>query len=1119
MPLLDREARPDPGGRAPWSKLRQHEESLADYTRVLRRAGWVVLALCAACVRPSPPSPPRTTSLGLSISSTPLPNGLRVVLVKDPRATELQVTMRYRVGSIDDPHGQEGMAHLVEHLMFQQVLGSQSIFARLEDRSTFFNASTTFEATTYVTRAHPSQLEELLSIEAVRIGFRCVSITDSVFAREREVVRNELRERDHASELLEPIFRGLFPAGHAYQRSLGGSADGVAAITREEACAFADKHYTPGNAVLVVSGNLAAKRLEAALARFLARVQERPTPQVVPVSPVPATGRRIDLLAPIDDPVVLIAWPLPDDPTQRARMRALSEIVASDIDANIHGATFPLELGDARARMLVVLAVPGEGESVEDVIAGARRVLVVLPSTLAPRRRSPVDDIVFHRIQQGGIYRLFVTLESGSDRDSTLAAHVLAGRDPSGILGAEITSLRTMTASDAAEVVGKQFRFESATIVVLSPGPRKEGGPGISLQEAVHDLGQHRDPPDPAEARAPSTDVVEGSSGEGVITRELPNGLHVVLVPVTSVPTVEARLVFGAGTADEPTTVRGAALVAAHALTWELRFINDLLAFAEAGGSQDVDVGIDDTAFVVRGLDMHLDYLLAALRRWVRDGKVDRNASKVIRDLRAQARARNEDVVDEVNDAWRAALFGASHPYALAGLFRHMSPTLSVADGERFRAAQLTPDNATLVIAGRFDAEVANKWIDHLFADWTGAAQPRHREAPHAKVTSIAFDDDSAQLLLRVAMPSAMRDRPRQLVAAAMLAEVAGDVRQQLGASYGLRAQLDETRMSKTYVISGWIDTARASDAITLLRTRLAELQTDSDAAAQAFVRARRRVLSNLSTISGSAGILAARLQRDVTLGRTPLDDLTTAKVVKQLTIDRMQPVLAELDLANAVILMRGPAVTVDAAFAVLGRTPERIAPTVVAAITEDEDPLDHGSETDLDVEDALTLQRPTKRFTFGVSAGYGTGALFEGEDVTGASLTAHVGYNVSRINAVGLQLSAGSLSGTYDKPYDPNNGPIEMSRKAIDGFVQFTLFDRITGGATLGLCVDDISLAGPRASEMPVTFSSVGVGGYLALDLVKIASHRLTLYGRAETEFISTPGLTLFSVGLGYRN
>jgi hypothetical protein len=52
--------------------------------------------------------------------------------VRDPQATEVQVTMRYGVGAADDPIGKAGMAHLVEHLMHQQVPGTQSLFAQLE---------------------------------------------------------------------------------------------------------------------------------------------------------------------------------------------------------------------------------------------------------------------------------------------------------------------------------------------------------------------------------------------------------------------------------------------------------------------------------------------------------------------------------------------------------------------------------------------------------------------------------------------------------------------------------------------------------------------------------------------------------------------------------------------------------------------------------------------------------------------------------------------------------------------------------------------------------------------------------------------------------------------------
>jgi zinc protease len=129
--------------------------------------------------------------MALSISTQTVPNHLRLVLVRDPHATEVQVTMRYGVGAVDDPPEHPGMAHLVEHLMFQQTLGSQSLFAHLEAIATSWNAYTTYDATTYVARAQPAHLERLLSIEAVRLGFRCTSITDSIFSREREVVLQE----------------------------------------------------------------------------------------------------------------------------------------------------------------------------------------------------------------------------------------------------------------------------------------------------------------------------------------------------------------------------------------------------------------------------------------------------------------------------------------------------------------------------------------------------------------------------------------------------------------------------------------------------------------------------------------------------------------------------------------------------------------------------------------------------------------------------------------------------------------------------------------------------------------------------------------------------------------
>ncbi|MGE5182895.1 MAG: M16 family metallopeptidase, partial [Acidobacteriota bacterium] len=220
--------------------------------------GALVLVACATTSGgglEAPPAPPRRTNLEIAITQMSMTNGLRVVLVRDPRAPEVAVTMRYRVGFVDDPPGQEGMAHLVEHLMFQQVVGATTIFSRVVDDTTAFDGRTDLDATTYMERAPRERLDEMLMIEAVRVGMRCTSISDSVFARERQVVIDEAHWRGASDRLTSAIVAGVYPEGHPYRRT-PETEQTLGSITRQQACAFADAHYTPGNAVMVISGNL-----------------------------------------------------------------------------------------------------------------------------------------------------------------------------------------------------------------------------------------------------------------------------------------------------------------------------------------------------------------------------------------------------------------------------------------------------------------------------------------------------------------------------------------------------------------------------------------------------------------------------------------------------------------------------------------------------------------------------------------------------------------------------------------------------------------------------------------------------------------------------------------------
>src|SRR5215475_3717050 len=242
-----------------------------------------------------------------------LPNGMRAMLLPDKTADLVEVDVRYEVGSRDDPPGKEGLAHLVEHLTFTARVGGTdrpSLLTRLRERALSVNAYTDQDYTHYTALARADRLEELLEIEAVRLTVGCKSLTPAVLEREREVVRNEGRQKPE-HELLGKIYAALYPAGHPYAHAPFGSEAGLAAITLDDVCRFIDQYYVPSRAILVVAGRADADQMNGFVSRTVARVPKREPAPRRQVPPVAAAPHEVTLDADVDIPLVFAAWPAP----------------------------------------------------------------------------------------------------------------------------------------------------------------------------------------------------------------------------------------------------------------------------------------------------------------------------------------------------------------------------------------------------------------------------------------------------------------------------------------------------------------------------------------------------------------------------------------------------------------------------------------------------------------------------------------------------------------------------------------------------------------------------------------------------------------------------------------
>ncbi|MEO7095704.1 MAG: insulinase family protein, partial [Polyangiales bacterium] len=282
-------------------------------SRLLTVLSSVAVVGCGTLIKP--PDPDRKLDVRTAGTTFDSDRGYRFVVLPEPNANVIRVDVRYPVGSIDDPAGKEGLAHLVEHLLTEVEVTRDGVKTSLDGElgrvALSYNASTTTDYTSYEVLALPSALDDLMRVEGERLATGCAGIPRTLFDREREVVRNELRQRagGGGSELLRQVHEAIYPAGHPYRRV--DSAETVANITYEDVCAFVVGPYRRGTAIVAISGAVDVPALQASVANQFARVPKRTPAAVVAIPPAPVQPGTVRIRGAVDEPTLLITWPLP----------------------------------------------------------------------------------------------------------------------------------------------------------------------------------------------------------------------------------------------------------------------------------------------------------------------------------------------------------------------------------------------------------------------------------------------------------------------------------------------------------------------------------------------------------------------------------------------------------------------------------------------------------------------------------------------------------------------------------------------------------------------------------------------------------------------------------------
>jgi zinc protease len=186
-----------------------------------------------------------------------LENGLKLLLLRDASAPVVSYHTWFGVGSRHETPGKTGLAHLFEHLMFNETenLPKGEFDRTLEGAGGEVNAATWVDWTMYYENVPSSELGLVVRLEAERMQH--LVLREPQVQSEKEVVANERRYRvddDVEGAVNELLYKTAYTV-HPYQwPTIGWMAD-IEGFTTKDCEEFYSTYYAPNNAIIAVVGD------------------------------------------------------------------------------------------------------------------------------------------------------------------------------------------------------------------------------------------------------------------------------------------------------------------------------------------------------------------------------------------------------------------------------------------------------------------------------------------------------------------------------------------------------------------------------------------------------------------------------------------------------------------------------------------------------------------------------------------------------------------------------------------------------------------------------------------------------------------------------------------------
>ena len=222
-----------------------------------------------------------------------LENGIRSIHLptKDHKVSHLGLTIK--AGSRNELENEQGLAHLIEHLLFKGTAKRKAfhILNRMDSVGAELNAYTTKEETVIYAsflNEHFERAAEIISDIAFNSTF-----PDKEITKEKEVVLDEiLSYQDNPAELIFDDFEELMYPHHPLGRNILGTEDSLRKLSRNDLTRFRQREYQTGKMVVSLVGDIKESKVSRVLEKYFGPYESCSTEEVVEEKPSSSIFRK-----------------------------------------------------------------------------------------------------------------------------------------------------------------------------------------------------------------------------------------------------------------------------------------------------------------------------------------------------------------------------------------------------------------------------------------------------------------------------------------------------------------------------------------------------------------------------------------------------------------------------------------------------------------------------------------------------------------------------------------------------------------------------------------------------------------------------------------------------------